>query len=37
MVCGMVENTPGHEEEWSVREFNLCHKRMESHVVVFSF
>ena len=37
MVCGMVENTPGHEEECSVREFNLCHKRMESHVAVFSF
>ena len=24
MVCGMVENTPGHEEECSVREFNYA-------------
>ena len=37
MVCGMVENRPGHEEECSVREFNLCHKRMKSHIAVFSF
>lgn len=37
MVCGMVENIFGYEEECSVREFNLCYKWMELYVVVFSF